>query len=199
MLNYSRTFLLAALMGFSGLCALHVVAQESTFELDPAKSQIEYSVSSTLHTVYGKFQIKSGTVHFNPGTGVASGLILVDATSGNSGNEGRDRKMHKEVLESDKFPDITFIPTKVTGQVSPEGDSSVQVEGTFRLHGSDHPISVAIPLHVNQGLVTANYRVVVPYVAWGLKNPSNFFLRVSDKVDVNVVAVGHLTQSVAQH
>jgi len=105
--------------------------------------------------------------------------------------------MHKQVLESAKFPDISFVPTKVTGTIA--GDSStIQVEGTFRLHGSDHPIKASIPIEVHGNQLTANCTFVVPYVEWGLKNPGNFVLHVSDKVDVTVVASGHLTQSVAQ-
>jgi polyisoprenoid-binding protein YceI len=128
---------------------------------------------------------------------VASGLVLVDATSGDSGNESRDKKMHKEVLESAKFSEISFVPTRVTGTLA--GDSStLQVEGTFRLHGSDHPIKASIPVQVNGNQLTADCKFVVPYVAWGLKNPGNFVLHVSDKVDVTVVASGHLTQAVAQ-
>ncbi len=194
-----KNFRVAALvLGFGlSVCVPQVVAQESTFELDPAKTQIEFVLPTTLHTVHGTFHVKSGTVHFNPSTGAASGLVLVDATSGESGSEARDHRMHKEILESDKFPDITFVPTKVTGQLAPQGESTVQVQGTFRLHGNDHPIDVSIPVHISGGVVSANYHFVVPYVEWGLKNPSKFVLRVNDKVDVNVVATGHLTQAVA--
>ena len=152
---------------------------------------------TTLHTVHGTFHVKSGTIHFNLSTGAASGRVLVDATSGESGSEGRDRRMHKEILESEKYPDITFTPVRVTGQLAAQGDSTLQIEGTFRLHGSDHPINVAIPVHISGEVVTANYHFAVPYVQWGLKNPSKFVLRVNDTVDVNVVAEGHLTQAVA--
>jgi len=188
----------ALVIGFAvSLWVPLVVAQDNTFELDPAKSRVEYTVSTTLHNVHGTFQVKSGTVHFNPSTGVASGLVLVDATSGDSGNESRDKKMHKEILESQKFSEMSFVPTKVTGAIA--GDSStLEIEGTFRLHGSDHSIKASIPVQVNGNLLTADCKFVVPYVEWGLKNPGNFLLHVSDKVDVSVVASGHLTQAVAQ-
>jgi len=31
-------------------------------------------------------------------------------------------------------------------------------------------------------------------VQWGMKNPSTFILRVSDKVDLDIAASGHLVQ-----
>src|SRR5438067_9967408 len=176
----------ALVIGFAvSLCVAQLVAQENTFELDPAQSRVEYTVSTTLHTVHANFQMSSGTVHFNPTTGVASGLVLVDATSGDSGNESRDKKMHKEVLESAKFSEISFVPTKVTGAIAGES-STLHIEGTFRLHGSDHPIKASIPVQVKGNQLTANCEFAVPYVAWGLKNPGNLLLHVSDKVDVTV-------------
>jgi hypothetical protein len=39
--------------------------------------------------------------------------------------------------------------------------------------------------------------MVLPYVAWGLKNPSTFILRVSDKLDLYIDATGRLSQAAA--
>jgi hypothetical protein len=36
--------------------------------------------------------------------------------------------------------------------------------------------------------------MVVPYVRWGLKNPSTFILRVSDKLDLDINATGRLVE-----
>ena len=46
---------------------------------------------------------------------------------------------------------------------------------------------------VSNGHVTADVHFVVPYVEWGLKDPSTFILRVSKKVDITVHAVGTLS------
>ena len=39
-----------------------------------------------------------------------------------------------------------------------------------------------------EGRATAKIHFTIPYVKWGLKNPSTLFLRVSDKVDIDIAA-----------
>jgi polyisoprenoid-binding protein YceI len=80
--------------------------------------------------------------HFNPSNGAAGGPVVVDVTSGDTGNTGRDRKIHQEILESQRYPEIIFTPSRMSGKVEPEGDSKVQVDGIVRLHGSDHVMTL---------------------------------------------------------
>jgi polyisoprenoid-binding protein YceI len=167
-------------------------AQEMTLELDPANTRIEFTLAATLHNVHGTFALKSGTIHFDPSTGSASGLVVVDATSGDTDNKGRDHKMHQEILESQRYPEITFTPTKLSGKVEPEGDSTVQVDGIFKLHGADHPITLSLPLQAKGNTLSVRTHIVIPYIAWGLKNPSTFLLHVGDKVEVDVTAAGQV-------
>ncbi|HXM24333.1 MAG TPA: YceI family protein [Terriglobales bacterium] len=181
-----------------GLCAKTLLAQEMTLELDPATTRIEFTLGASLHTVHGTFALKSGTIHFNASTGAASGLVVVDATSGDSGNKGRDHKMHKEILESQRYPEVTFTPTKLSGKVELQGDSSVQVDGIFRLHGTDHPMTLTLPVQTKGNNLSARTHIVIPYVAWGLKNPSTFILRVSDKVNIDITAAGRVLPQGAQ-
>ena len=177
-----------------GLSAKSLRAQETTLELDPANCRVEFTLAATLHAVHGTFALKHGTVHFNPSSGAASGLVVVDATSGNSGNSGRDHKMHAETLESQRYPEITFTPTKMSGKVELQGDSSVQVEGILRLHGSDHAMTLIFPVQTKGNSLSARTHMVIPYVEWGLKNPSTFMLHVSDKVEVDVTATGQVLE-----
>ena len=175
-------------------CVEKVYAQEIAVELDPAGTKIEFTLGATFHTVHGTFQLKSGTIRFNPATGAASGMVIADATSANTGNKSRDRKMHSEVLDSHRYPEVTFTPTRILGTLAMPGDSTVQVEGIFRLHGNDHPITLTVPVQMSANTATANTRFTIPYVAWGLKNPSTFFLHVSEKVQVEVTTTGHITK-----
>ena len=183
---------LALLLLTVGLSAEALLAQEMTLELDPANTRIEFTLAATLHTVHGRFALKSGTIHFNPSTGSASGLVVVDATSGDTENKSRDSKMHKEILESKLYPEITFTPTKLSGKVDLQGNSNVQVDGILKLHGTDHPMTLTLPVQAKGDNLSTQTHIVIPYIAWGLKNPSTFLLHVSDKVEVDVSAVGRI-------
>jgi polyisoprenoid-binding protein YceI len=176
-----------------GASAERLTAQEMTVELDPANTRIKFTVAATLHTVQGNFALKSGIIHFNPSTGAASGLVVVDATSGNSENKGRDHKMHQEILESQRYPEITFTPARMSGKLELQGHSSVQVDGILRLHGADHPISLTLPVQVQGQNLSAQTHIVIPYVAWGLKNPSTLILHVNENVDIDIDAVGRVS------
>ncbi len=173
-------------------------AQEATLRLDPEKTTVSFTLEATMHTVHGTFRLKNGAIKFNPATGAASGAVVVDATSGETGNQRRDRNMHRDVLVSERYPEITFTPTRVIGNVQPQGESSVQVEGVLRLQGSDHPITLSFAVQASEGGLRATTQFTVPYVAWGLKNPSTFFLHVGDKVELSIDASGKLTSATAE-
>ena len=177
------------------ILAPSVVAEQIQVTLDPAQTTVDWTLGATLHTVHGTFKMKSGTIGFDPRTGTASGLIIVDATSGDSGNHSRDKKMHKEILESPRYPEITFTPERVIGSVPPTGNTTIQVQGLLHIHGSDHELTLSIPVEMKSNQLKANTSLVVPYQDWGMKDPSNFLLHVEKKVTVNVSTVGHLAQS----
>jgi polyisoprenoid-binding protein YceI len=174
-------------------------AQEATLSLDAEKTTVSFTVAATLHTVHGTFRLKSGVIRFDPTTGKASGMVVVDAASGQTWNKRRDHTMHRDVLQSDRYSEITFTPTRITGAVLLQGESAVQVEGVLRLRGSDHPMTLPFQVQVMGNELRAATQFAVPYVTWGLKNPSTFFLHVANKVDLSIVATGQLTTAAAEY
>src|SRR5277367_222027 len=118
----------------------HSPASEIVLTLDPAQSKLHWTLDSSLHTVHGTFALKSGTVHFDPATGKARGEIVVSAPSGESGNSSRDRRMHKEILETETYPEVTFRPTLVDGKVILSGSSDVKLNGVLSIHGAEHDL-----------------------------------------------------------
>jgi polyisoprenoid-binding protein YceI len=163
---------------------------EIVLTLDPAQSKVHFNVDSSLHTVHGTFNLKSGTVHFDPETGKAGGEAIVLATSGDSGSNGRDHRMHKEILETAKFPDAVFHPTQVEGKVAASGASDVKLRGTFTLHGADHDLTALVHVELSGDHWKGTAKFEVPYVAWGIKDPSNFLFKVKKVVDVELEMSG---------
>jgi len=170
--------------------ALSLAAQDVVIHFDPAQTKVSFTLSDVLHTVRGAFRLKQGEIRFDPATGKASGQLIVDAASGDSGSGARDGRMKKNILETQKYPEIVFAPDRVDAKVNLEGDSQVQVHGSFTIHGAAHELTIPVTVHASRGQIKAETRFNVPYVKWGMKNPSTLFLRVADQVTINIVAVG---------
>jgi hypothetical protein len=165
-------------------------AQQIVLSVDPAKSTVHWSVESSLHTVHGTFRVKRGTLSVDPATGKANGEIVVDATSGESGNDGRDRRMHKEILESSRYSEMVYRPDRADGAVVSQGNSSLKLHGIFSLHGAEHELSVPTQATLSEDQWKGTAAFEVPYIQWGLKNPSNFLLKVKPVVDVELDLAG---------
>jgi len=176
------------LMVFAGSAA----AQRESFQLDPSQTTVKFTLGDVLHTVRGTFHLKRGALLLEPALGKLSGEIEVDAKSGESGSGMRDRKMHKEILESEKYPDIAFRPDRIEGAVANQGKSSVKVHGMFSIHGVDREIMVPAEVEMSADHWTATVHFTVPYAKWGMKNPSTLFLRVNDYVEIDLVAAGNV-------
>ena len=165
-------------------------AQQFTLTLDPAQSSIHFVLDTTLHTVHGTFLLKRGSITFSTDGGKASGEMVAAATSGESGNDSRDKKMHNEILESQKYQEIIFRADRTDGRVSATGASSVQLHGTFSLHGAEHELTVPVQEEITGGQWKGTAKFTVPYIQWGLKNPSTFLLKADPTVEVELQLSG---------
>ena len=182
-----------------GALPQHAVPQansgELLLEMDAAQSKVRWTLSTTFHTVHGTFALRKGMMRVDLATSRATGEIIVDATSGSSGNEGRDRKMHKEVLESSRYTDIVFRPDRVEGKIARQGISTVQIHGVLVLLGGEHEMIVPVQAQLNADHWTASSKFDVPFIDWGLKNPSTFLLKVNHAVEIELELKGSFKES----
>lgn len=193
-----------ALVALPGMIALPQHAAPQTIDnqlvvsVDPSQSAIHWSLGSSLHTVHGTFALKKGSMQLDLATGKASGEIVADATSGKSGNDGRDRKMHKDVLESGRFSEVIFRPDRITGKLDKQGESTVQMHGILVLHGSEHELTVPVQANIAGDHWTGSSKFSVPFVEWGLKNPSTWLLKVEHSVMIDLELKGAVQGPAAQ-
>ncbi len=185
--------LIGCLLSASAM-ALAADAGLKNVSLDPEKTQIKWELDGVVHNTHGTFRLKQCHISLDPSTGTVSGEAVVDATSGESGDSARDRRMHKEVLESSKYPEIRFVPERIDGKFAVQGSSSLKISGIFEVHGGKHAITVPADLKVDGNQISGNVRFEIPYVEWGMKDPSTFLLRVDKKVKIELDAVGQITQ-----
>jgi polyisoprenoid-binding protein YceI len=188
------TSLFAVVLLFSQWLAAQAAPQsrELQLELDPAKTRADILLSGNFHTVEGSFAFKRGAIHYDPATGKASGEVVFDATSGKTGSEGRDKKMHKDVIESARYPEIVFRPDHADGTLAPTGDSTLQVHGMFAIHGAEHEVTFPVQVSIQGNTWTAKATFQVPYMKWGMKSPNMLFMRVADVVDVQFHSAGNV-------
>ena len=185
-----KVFSLLTLAAF----AIPACAARYSLELKPENTNLAWTLGDVLHTVHGTFNLKSGVIDFETDTGAASGRVVIDVTSGDSGSDARDRKMHANVLESAKYPEAVFTPDRLEGKLTVPGTSNVKLEGVFLIHGVEHRMTMTVEAKATEDYVNASIAFDVPYVAWGMKDPSNFILKVNKIVQFSVHSAGALTK-----
>lgn len=169
-------------------------SHRTTITLDPQRTQIHWTLGTTVHTVHGSFKLIRGAISCDPTNGTASGSIEIDAISGESGNSSRDQKMHKQVLESSKFNVITFRALRVEGSCVQPISGDFTVDGILTLVGRDHPLKVKGSVQPETVGSTIKARLAIPYVEWGLKDPSSFVFRVDKEVIIDLVGIATASQ-----
>ncbi|HYU33880.1 MAG TPA: YceI family protein [Thermoanaerobaculia bacterium] len=194
-MSVSRRAVFTVLAALAVLASVPARAEQRALVLDPAASKVNFTLDATGHTVEGKMAVKSGRIAFDPATGAASGELVIDLKSADTGNDSRDKTMHEEILETGKYPVAVFRAERIRGTVAPAGPSQVTLDGTLSFHGSRHKLSLPATVRVDNGHLVADTRFPIPYVQWGLKDPSMFVLRVGKQVDVQVHAVGTLARA----
>jgi polyisoprenoid-binding protein YceI len=165
-------------------------ASEVVLSVDPAQSKVHWTMDSSLHMVHGTFAVKGGVLRFDSTNGRAGGEIVISATSGESGNGSRDARMHKEILETAKYPEVVFRPTQFDGKVAASGASEGNLHGVFSIHGADHDLVASVHADLAGDHWKGSGKFEVPYVKWGIKDPSNFLLRAKPVVEVELELAG---------
>jgi polyisoprenoid-binding protein YceI len=185
----TKAFILALSLTFSSV----VFAQSQTFTVNPDASQVSFALAGTGHHVQGTFHVQSGSIVFDKTAKTIGGNVVVAAGSGNSGEPGRDKKMSSDVLDVAHYSEVSFAPKSYAGSITAPGDSTIQVAGIFTLHGTPHDITIPMQIHIDGTNVTAKGQFTVPYVQWGLKDPSIFILKVAKEVGIDLSLVGSLS------
>lgn len=183
-----------AVFALAAVLAPAALAQHQVFAVNPDASEIKMTLKTTHEIVNGTFRVQAGTIQFDDSTARMSGSITVAAGSGKTGNGSRDKKMNKDILKVEQYATVSFEPKSFTGKIASAGDSTIQVTGIFSLLGTPHEIVVPVVVHLDSASATAKAHFVVPYVQWGLKNPSFLVWKAEDDVAIDLNLVGSISR-----
>jgi polyisoprenoid-binding protein YceI len=167
--------------------------RSGALELDPSKTLVEFRLPGSLHTTHGTFKLERGTIIADPATGKAGGSIVVDARSGDTGIGKRDNDMREGVLEAQRYPEITLDPQHFTLKLEKDGQFQAKLDGVLTIHGARHEIVTDVRGQLAGNSLTASCHFSVPYVEWGMEDPSLFFLTVAKQVDIDIATEGRIT------
>jgi polyisoprenoid-binding protein YceI len=181
-----------AVLPLAVILAPLALAQHQTFAVNPDASEVKIKLNTTHEVVNGTFHVQSGSIHFDRTASRISGIVIVAAGSGKTGNDSRDKKMNKDILKVGKFATVSFAPKSYSGTVAASGDSTIQVSGVFTLLGTDHDLTIPMQIHIDGSKATAKGQFVVPYVRWGLKNPSFLIWKAENDVAIDLTLVGNI-------
>jgi polyisoprenoid-binding protein YceI len=176
------------------LLAPSVLAQHQTFAINPDASQVKMTLNTTHEVVNGTFHVQSGLIEFDRSTPKMAGSVVVLAGSGNTGNGSRDKKMNKDILLVDKYRTVSFEPKSYTGDLKSTGDSTLQVTGIFTLLGTPHELTIPMVVHLDGANALTKAHFIVPYVTWGLKNPSFLIWKAENDIAIDLFLVGTLSK-----
>ena len=185
-----RSCLFACLVAL--VAPLASASEPVTLKLDPGASHAKFTLGSTLHTVHGEMPILEGALRFDPNGGDATGDVVLDARGAVTGNTKRDKKMHQRVLQSATFPELVFHLTRIEGALPSRGSAELRLVGTLELLGSGHEVVIPATVSRTGSTVEGRAAVSVPYVEWGLEDPSVFVLRADKEVQVELDIRGEL-------
>jgi hypothetical protein len=176
----------------AAILAPAALAQHQVFVVNADASEVKITLNTTHEIVNGTFHIQSGSISFDRTTAQISGTVIVAAGSGKTGNDSRDKKMDKDILKVDQFTTVSFAPKAYTGTIAAAGESTIQVSGVFTLLGTPHDLIIPMQIYMDGSKATAKAKFIIPYVQWGLKNPSFLIWKAENDVAINLSLAGSI-------
>ncbi|QMV19088.1 YceI family protein [Granulicella sp. 5B5] len=183
-----------ALFALAVMLAPAALGQRQTFAVNPDASEVRMTLKTTHEIVNGTFHVQSGSIEFDHGNPRMSGSVVVLAASGKTGNDSRDKKMKNDILHVEQYATVMFEPKSYTGAIAASGDSTIRVMGIFTLLGTPHEMTIPMVVHLDGSSATAKADFVVPYVQWGLKNPSFLIWKADNDVAIDLMLTGRLSK-----
>lgn len=126
------------------------------------------------------------------GTFAPGSKIVVDLSGLASDNSLRDNTVRRSVLETQRFPEASFVPVKATGLPLPlpaAADLAFQVTGQLTIHGVTKEATFDVTGKRSEGdlQTAANVTPAITFAAFGMSQPRVFtVISIKDEIRLEV-------------
>lgn len=119
-----------------------LIAQTSTWNIDPAHSEVDFTVRHmSISNVHGQFGGIKGTIVGNTSDAAKSNVsVTIDLSTIDTGVSARDNDLKSaNFFDVAQFPTATFTSTSVSGS-----GTHLTVHGNLTLHGVTRPVQLEV-------------------------------------------------------
>jgi polyisoprenoid-binding protein YceI len=119
-------------------------AAAETYKIDPAHTQVNFSIRHLVSRVQGRFRAVGGEITLDRENWAASKVTAeIDSTSIDTGNEKRDGHLKSDdFFKTEKNPKISFVSTAVTAP----GKDKLSVAGNLTMAGVTKPVTLDVAI-----------------------------------------------------
>jgi polyisoprenoid-binding protein YceI len=165
----------------TGSAASAPAAATTTFTIQQSGSKASFSIGEILNgspfTAVGTTDQVAGQIAVDPTNPSAAqvGVIQIDARAFKTDSSLRDRAIQSFILQTDKYPTITFAPTALrglptSGQVGQT--YSFQIDGNLTVHGVTKPVTFEATITpVSASQIKGSATATIHYADYGISIP----------------------------
>jgi polyisoprenoid-binding protein YceI len=168
------------------------------FTLVPGKSEARYRVREQLANrdlpsdAIGKTSQVSGSVTIKPDGTIdsAASKVVVDASTLQTDESMRDNYVRRNVLQTSQYPNVTFVPTAVSGLANPlpqSGPVNFQITGNLTIRDVTKPVTWTVTGNVQNGQASGTATTSFTFEDFNLNQPRvPVVLSVVDKITLEM-------------
>ena len=165
------------------IAGVGLLAQTKSVDVIKEESSITYRMDHTLHHIEATSKDGWFRVEVDPAKKeIKSVSAQVDVMTFDSGNSNRDSHA-MEVIESIKYPDVTFASTAVT-----QNADSIIVSGKLTFHGIKQDVLMRGVVTWAQNKLNVEGGFVVSLTAFKVERPSLLLVPVDDALRFSLKA-----------
>ncbi len=160
-------------------CLPFLSFSQTKISVNKNKSSITYGMNHIMHAWEGTSNQLNGIVQLNSNGQIEKIAILAKVSSFDSKSSNRDGHM-LEIVESLKFPNITFQSTSITEA----GNNKLLVKGMLEFHGVKKEIAFETTTKKKDKENTANGNFIFLLEDFKIERPSFMLTKVDNEVKV---------------